>query len=90
MSADDRALRPLGTHIMRDGSRCFLELRPNASWEAVRDHVARLEGATLDDYLTEPHCWTRILPGQGGDSPRPAGSRTYRTRTHSLLVPVAF
>jgi hypothetical protein len=42
------------THsIMRDGSRCFLALRPNADWYAVRDHVARLQGAELTDFVTD-------------------------------------
>jgi hypothetical protein len=42
------------THsIMRDGSRCFLALQPNADWYAVRDHVARLQGAELTDFVTD-------------------------------------
>jgi hypothetical protein len=38
---------------MRDGSRCFLSLHPNADWTAVRDHVGRLEGAKLTGFLTD-------------------------------------
>jgi hypothetical protein len=38
---------------MRDGSRCFLALRPNADWETVRNHVPGLEGAKLTRFLTD-------------------------------------
>lgn len=42
------------THnIMRDGSRCFLSLQPNADWYAVRDHVSRLAGAELTNFVTD-------------------------------------
>ena len=42
------------THnLMRDGSRCFLTLRPGADWYAVRDHVSRLEGAELTRFITD-------------------------------------
>jgi len=43
----------LSNTIMRDGSRCFLELRPNASWYAIRDHVAKLKGAELTNFVTD-------------------------------------
>ena len=39
--------------IMHDGSRCFLSLRPQADWYAVRDHVSRLAGAELTGFLTD-------------------------------------
>jgi len=43
----------LSNTIMRDGSRCFLALRPEADWYAVRDHVVSLNGATLENFLTD-------------------------------------
>lgn len=42
------------THnLMRDGSRCFLSLAPGADWYAVRDHVHRLDGAELKNFLCD-------------------------------------
>jgi hypothetical protein len=46
-------MRNLTHTIMRDGSRCFLSLQPNAGWIAVRDHVARLEDAEVTSFLTD-------------------------------------
>jgi len=43
----------LSNTIMGDGSRCFLELRPNADWYAMRDHVAALHGAEVTNFLTD-------------------------------------
>jgi hypothetical protein len=45
--------RRLTNHIMNDGSRCFLALRPSADRYAVRDHVRRLQGATLGEFVTD-------------------------------------
>lgn len=52
------------THnLMRDGSRCFLSLRPGADWYAVRDHVSRLEGAELTGFITDEvtEAWVDFL-----------------------------
>jgi hypothetical protein len=52
MKPDGQAPR-LTNNIMHDGSRCFLSLRPVADRYAVRDHVARLDGAELTGFLTD-------------------------------------
>jgi uncharacterized protein (DUF1778 family) len=38
---------------MRDGSRQFGELRQTVLWHVVRDHVARLSGATLTAFICD-------------------------------------
>ena len=38
---------------MRDGSRCFLTLQPATGWMAFRDHVTRLEGAQITNFVTD-------------------------------------
>jgi hypothetical protein len=43
----------LTNNIMNDGSRCFLALRPNRNWYAVRDHVSRLQGAKLTEFFND-------------------------------------
>jgi hypothetical protein len=54
-----RSIQELTTYIMRDGSRCFLALPPNADWYAVRDHISKLHGAVLTKFLTDEvtECW---------------------------------
>ena len=39
--------------IMHDGSRHFGDLPQTALWYDVRDHVARLAGATLTGFVTD-------------------------------------
>jgi hypothetical protein len=46
-------MRKLTNHIMRDGTRCFVALQPNAGWSAVRDHAAGLEQANVTGFLTD-------------------------------------
>lgn len=36
-----------------DGSRQFAELPETCSWDEFRQHIARLPGATITDYLTD-------------------------------------
>lgn len=38
---------------MHDGSRLFAELPEACSWESLRQHIARLPGATVTHYLTD-------------------------------------
>ena len=38
---------------MHDGSRQFAELPEACSWDEFREHIARLPGVTVSDYLTD-------------------------------------
>ena len=38
---------------MHDGSRCFAALPQRVLWYEVRDHVARLEGASLTAFVCD-------------------------------------
>ena len=38
---------------MQDGSRRFAELPEACSWKRFRQHIGRLRGATVTDYLTD-------------------------------------
>ncbi|HNO78419.1 MAG TPA: hypothetical protein PKN33_10205 [Phycisphaerae bacterium] len=40
-------------HIAHDGSRQFGELWQNVLWYEVRDHVEKLTGAKLTDFVTD-------------------------------------
>jgi hypothetical protein len=39
--------------IMADGSRCFLTLRSNTGWKAIRAHAASLNGGNVKGFLTD-------------------------------------
>ena len=39
--------------IMHDGSRQFGDLPQSATWYKLRRHIARLEGATVTDFVTD-------------------------------------
>lgn len=38
---------------MHDGSRQFAALPESVSWEQLRDHLARLEGVVVTDFITD-------------------------------------
>src|SRR5678815_2509285 len=39
--------------IMNDGSRHFGNLPQSVLWHELRDHISRLEGAVLTDFVTD-------------------------------------